>query len=58
MVMESIAYREFADMFLDYFALAILVIVVLVVFYGVIVIHDIPYEMALLLKSGNYPAVW
>ncbi len=27
MVVESIAYREFADMFLDYFALAILVIV-------------------------------
>ncbi len=34
-------------MFLDYFALAILVIVVLVIFYGVIVIHDIPYEMAM-----------
>lgn len=52
MVMESIAYREFADMFLDYFALAILVIVVLVVFYGVIVIHDIPYEMAV---ERNHP---
>ncbi|MBP8772899.1 MAG: DUF3302 domain-containing protein [Aeromonadaceae bacterium] len=39
-------------MFLDYFALAILVVVVLVVFYGVIVIHDIPYEMAV---KRNHP---
>ena len=39
-------------MFLDYFALAILVIVVLVIFYGVIVIHDIPYEMAV---ERNHP---
>jgi len=33
-------------MFLDYFALAVLLIVVLVCFYGIIVIHDIPYEIA------------
>ncbi len=39
-------------MFLDYFALAVLVIVVLVIFYGVIVIHDIPYEMAV---ERNHP---
>ena len=39
-------------MFLDYFALAILVVVVLVVFYGVIVIHDIPYEMSV---KRNHP---
>ena len=42
-VEESIANRECVAMFLDYFALAVLVIVVLVIFYGVIVIHDIPY---------------
>ena len=30
----------------DYIALGILVFVVLVMFYGVIVIHDIPYEIA------------
>ena len=33
-------------MFLDYFALAVLLIVILVCFYGIIVIHDIPYEIA------------
>lgn len=33
-------------MTLDYVALAILVAVVLILFYGVIVIHDIPYEIA------------
>ncbi len=33
-------------MFLDYFALVMLVFVALVIFYGIIVIHDIPYEIA------------
>ena len=33
-------------MFLDYFALAMLVFVTVVIFYGVIAIHDIPYEIA------------
>ncbi len=33
-------------MFLDYFALGLLVFVALVIFYGIIVIHDIPYEIA------------
>ncbi|NRB67005.1 MAG: DUF3302 domain-containing protein [Vibrio sp.] len=33
-------------MFLDYFALGLLIFVVLVIFYGIIVIHDIPYEIA------------
>lgn len=39
-------------MFLDYFALGVLVVVVLVCFYGVIVIHDIPYEIAV---KRNHP---
>ena len=33
-------------MFLDYFALGLLFFVALVIFYGIIVIHDIPYEIA------------
>jgi len=39
-------------MFLDYFALAMLVFVTVVIFYGVIAIHDIPYEIA---KKRNHP---
>ncbi|WP_162047783.1 DUF3302 domain-containing protein [Vibrio taketomensis] len=39
-------------MFLDYFALGLLIFVVLVLFYGVIAIHDIPYEIA---KSREHP---
>ena len=39
-------------MALDYIALVLLIIVVLVLFYGVIVIHDIPYEIA---KERNHP---
>ncbi|QHA87990.1 DUF3302 domain-containing protein [Serratia rhizosphaerae] len=39
-------------MFLDYIALAILVVVILVLFYGVIAIHDIPYEIA---KARKHP---
>lgn len=37
---------------LEYLALAILFFVVLVIFYGVIIIHDIPYEIA---KKRNHP---
>lgn len=37
---------------LDYVALAILIIVALVLFYGIIAIHDIPYEIA---KHRNHP---
>lgn len=33
-------------MFLNYFALGVLIFVFLVLFYGVIAIHDIPYNMA------------
>ncbi len=39
-------------MFLDYFALGLLVFVSLVIFYGIIAIHDIPYEIA---KKRNHP---
>lgn len=33
-------------MFLNYFALGVLFLVFIIIFYGVIVIHDIPYEIA------------
>jgi hypothetical protein len=39
-------------MFLEYVALVILILVVLVIFYGIIVIHDIPYEIAV---KRNHP---
>ncbi len=39
-------------MFLDYFALGMLIFVALVLFYGVIAIHDIPYEIA---KERDHP---
>ncbi|HGL4620248.1 TPA: DUF3302 domain-containing protein [Citrobacter koseri] len=39
-------------MFLNYFSLGILTFVILVVFYGVIAIHDIPYLIA---KKRNHP---
>ncbi|GLT15131.1 DUF3302 domain-containing protein [Vibrio algivorus] len=39
-------------MTLDYVALGILIFVVLVLFYGIIVIHDIPYEIS---KKRNHP---
>ncbi len=39
-------------MFLDYFALGVLVFVVLFLFYGIIAIHDIPYEIA---HKRNHP---
>ncbi|MCX0501114.1 DUF3302 domain-containing protein [Erwinia billingiae] len=39
-------------MFLDYFALGVLVFVFIVIFYGIIILHDIPYLIA---KSRNHP---
>ncbi|MGL4830358.1 MAG: DUF3302 domain-containing protein [Vibrio sp.] len=39
-------------MFLDYFALGLLIFVALVIFYGIIVIHDIPYEIS---KERDHP---
>jgi hypothetical protein len=40
------------DPFLNYFALGILVFVVVVLFYGIIAIHDIPHIIA---KSRDHP---
>lgn len=37
---------------LDYFALGMLVFVAIVLFYGLIAVHDIPYEIA---KHRNHP---
>ncbi|WP_041770872.1 DUF3302 domain-containing protein [Metapseudomonas resinovorans] len=37
---------------LDYFALGVLCFVVVVLFYGIIVLHDIPYEIA---RQRNHP---
>lgn len=42
------------SMFLDYFALGVLFFVIVVIFYGVIAIHDIPYEIAK--KAQSSPA--
>jgi len=39
-------------MFLDYFALGVLLFMVLTIFYGIIAIHDIPHLIA---KSRNHP---
>ena len=39
-------------MFLEYVALFILIFIVLVFFYGIIAIHDIPYEIAV---KRNHP---
>jgi hypothetical protein len=40
------------DPFLNYFALFVLLFVVVVLFYGIIAIHDIPYRVA---KSREHP---
>jgi hypothetical protein len=40
------------DPFLNYFALGVLFFVVVVLFYGIIAIHDIPYQIA---KSRKHP---
>jgi Protein of unknown function (DUF3302) len=40
------------DPFLNYFALGLLIFVVIALFYGVIAIHDIPY---LISKSRDHP---
>ena len=40
------------DPFLNYFALFLLIFVVVVMFYGIIAIHDIPYNIA---KSRDHP---
>jgi hypothetical protein len=40
------------DPFLNYFALGLLIFVVVVLFYGIIAIHDIPYMIA---ESRHHP---
>ena len=40
------------DPFLNYFALFLLIFVVVVLFYGIIAIHDVPHIIA---KSRNHP---
>ncbi|MUJ19936.1 DUF3302 domain-containing protein [Aliivibrio fischeri] len=40
------------NIFLDYASLGILFIVLLIFIYGLIIVHDIPYEMAL---KRNHP---
>jgi hypothetical protein len=50
-----IAKREMAmigDPFLNYFALGLLIFVVVVIFYGIIAIHDIPAKIA---ESRHHP---
>jgi len=42
---------------LDYFALGILVFVFITLFYGVIVIHDIPYEISVHRKHPHQDAI-
>lgn len=39
-------------MFLNYFALGVLIAIFLILFYGVIIIHDIPYLLA---KKRRHP---
>jgi hypothetical protein len=40
------------DTFLNYFALGLLIFVVITLFYGIIAIHDVPYEIA---KHRDHP---
>jgi hypothetical protein len=40
------------DTFLNYFALGLLIFVVISLFYGILAIHDVPYEIA---KHRNHP---
>lgn len=39
-------------MILNYFSLGVLVFVFIVIFYGIIIVHDIPYMIA---KNRNHP---
>ncbi len=43
-------------MFLNYFALGVLIFVFLVIFYGIIAIHDIPYLIAK--KRNHHPTLF
>ena len=42
---------------LDYFALAVLIFVGITIFYGIIVLHDIPYQIAVSRKHPQADAI-
>ena len=44
-------------MFLDYAALGILIFVVIFLFYGIIALHDIPYEISVHRKHPHQDAI-
>ena len=44
-------------MFLDYFALFLVVFVILFIFYAIIAIHDIPYEISVHRKHPHQDAI-
>ncbi len=44
-------------MFLDYFALGLVFFVAIFLFYGIIAIHDIPYEIAVHRKHPHQDAI-
>jgi hypothetical protein len=46
-----VRYWDF-DTFLNYFALGLLIFVLITLFYGIIAIHDVPYEIAV---HRNHP---
>lgn len=46
-----VRYWDF-DTFLNYFALGLLIFVFITLFYGIIAIHDVPYEIA---RHRNHP---
>jgi hypothetical protein len=46
-----VRYWDF-DTFLNYFALGLLIFVFITLFYGIIAIHDVPYDIA---KHRNHP---
>lgn len=46
-----VRYWDF-DTFLNYFALGLLIFVFVTLFYGIIAIHDVPYDIA---KHRNHP---
>ena len=52
-----IAAKRPLNMFLDYFALFMLFFVGVVLFYTIIVIHDIPYELAVKRKHPHQDAI-
>jgi hypothetical protein len=50
--MEQAITFTYARTALDWISLGILVVVALIIFYGIIAIHDIPYEIS---KKRNHP---